>query len=83
MKGIKIDIVEKQSVNFLCAQLLKKLKQCFAAVDWIKAFIKNNEGKKRKNQIKFHIMVTVFKVKLQWNESNQEKWKWTCYFKKE
>ena len=61
----------------------KKLKQCFAAVDWIKAFIKNNEGKKRKNQIKFHIMVTVFKVKLQWNESNQEKWKWTCYFKKE
>ena len=45
MKGIKIDTVEKQSVNFLCAQLLKKLKQCFAAVDWIKAFIKNNEGK--------------------------------------
>lgn len=52
MKGIKIDIVERQSVNFLCAQLLKKLKQCFAAVDWIKAFIKNNEGKNKKESAK-------------------------------
>lgn len=52
MKGIKIDTVEKQSVNFLCAQLLKKLKQCFAAVDWIKAFIKNNEGKNKKESAK-------------------------------
>lgn len=30
----------------------KKLKQCFAAVDWIKAFIKNNEGKNKKESAK-------------------------------
>ena len=42
----------KAICKFFMRTAPKKLKQCFAAVDWIKAFIKNNEGKNKKESAK-------------------------------